>query len=59
VKVSQGVKGYAAGKKVKGRKRHRVVDTLGLVWQRPRYTLSRRERLRQAGGLSGNFWLTQ
>lgn len=26
--------GYDAGKKVRGRKRHLVVDTLGLVWQR-------------------------
>jgi transposase len=27
-----GVRGYDAGKKVNGRKRHVVVDTLGLVW---------------------------
>lgn len=27
-----GVHGYDAGKKVKGRKRHIVVDTMGLVW---------------------------
>lgn len=27
-----GVRGYDAGKNVKGRKRHVVVDTLGLVW---------------------------
>lgn len=29
---SGGVRGLDAGKKVKGRKRHIVVDTLGLVW---------------------------
>lgn len=29
-----GERGYDAGKKVNGRKRHLVVDTLGLVWQR-------------------------
>ncbi|HEY0154403.1 MAG TPA: IS5 family transposase, partial [Longimicrobium sp.] len=29
---SGGVRGLDAGKKVKGRKRHVVVDTLGLVW---------------------------
>lgn len=29
---SGGVRGMDAGKKVKGRKRHIVVDTLGLVW---------------------------
>ena len=27
-----GISGYDAGKKVKGRKRHVLVDTLGLVW---------------------------
>jgi len=27
-----GVRGYDAGKKVNGRKRHIVVDTLGLIW---------------------------
>ena len=27
-----GVRGYDGGKKVKGRKRHVVVDTMGLVW---------------------------
>jgi len=27
-----GVRGYDAGKKVKGRKRHLLVDTLGMVW---------------------------
>lgn len=27
-----GARGYDAGKKVKGRKRHVVVDTMGLVW---------------------------
>jgi putative transposase len=29
---SGGVRGFDAGKRVKGRKRHIVVDTLGLVW---------------------------
>ena len=28
-----GVRGYDAGKKVKGRKRHILVDTLGLMWK--------------------------
>lgn len=28
----RGVRGYDAGKKVRGRKRHLLVDTLGLVW---------------------------
>src|SRR6266566_5132812 len=34
VKTTQtpGVRGYDAGKNVKGRKRHILVDTLGLVW---------------------------
>jgi putative transposase len=27
-----GVRGYDAGKKVKGRKRHLLVDTVGLIW---------------------------
>jgi putative transposase len=27
-----GVHGYDAGKKVNGRKRHVLVDTMGLVW---------------------------
>ena len=27
-----GVRGYDAGKRVKGRKRHLLVDTLGLIW---------------------------
>ena len=27
-----GPKGYDAGKKIAGRKRHVVVDTLGLMW---------------------------
>jgi putative transposase len=29
---SGGVRGFDAGKRVKGRKRHIVVDTLGLIW---------------------------
>jgi putative transposase len=30
----RGIRGYDAGKKVKGRKPHIAVDTLGLVWDR-------------------------
>jgi len=28
----RGLRGYDAGKKIKGRKRHILVDTLGLIW---------------------------
>jgi putative transposase len=34
-------RGYDGGKKVKGRKRHLLVDTQGLVLKKPRYTVQR------------------
>lgn len=38
------MRGYDAGKKVKGRKRHIAVDTLGLVWARVVHEASIQDR---------------
>ena len=57
-----GPRGYAAGQKVKGRKRHLVVDTLGLVLARLADRCPRLRLLWADGGYQGpklGAWLAQ